>query len=103
MEEKPLPQDIAEVVERIAEGFAPEKIYLFSHKRGQLGRSAGFKLCVVVESEDIELTERRIYLAVESEVPYDLVLYTPETFLELLAHKGSFAGRVVEKGRLVYG
>ncbi len=103
MEQKPLPQDIAEVVERIAKAFAPQKIYLFSHKRGQLGRSAGFKLCVVVESEDVEQTERGIYLGVESETPYDLVVYTPAEFKELLGQKGSFAGRVVEKGRLVYG
>jgi hypothetical protein len=103
MNEKPLPQDIAEVVGRIAKGFAPEKIYLFSFKRGHLGRSAGFKLCVVVESDDIEQTERQIYLKIDSEVPYDLVLYTPEMFAELLARKGSFAGRVVESGRLVYG
>lgn len=103
MEQKPLPRDIAEVVERIAKAFVPQKIYLFSHKRGQLGRSAGFKLCVVVESEDIERTERRIYLEVESETSYDLVVYTPEMFAESLAQKGSFAGRVVEQGRLVYG
>ena len=103
MEQKPLPLDIAEVVECIAKGFAPEKIYLFSHKRGQLGKSAGFKLCVVVESEDIEQTERSIYLEIDSETPYDLVIYTPEEFEELLSQKGSFAGRVVEKGRLVYG
>jgi hypothetical protein len=103
MEEKPVPQDIAEVVGRIAEGFAPEKIYLFSLKRGHIGRSAGFKLCVVVDSEDLEQTERQIYLKVESEVPYDLVLYSPEMFEELLARKGSFAGRIVEHGRLLYG
>jgi hypothetical protein len=103
MNEKPVPQDIAEVVARIAESFAPEKIYLFSHKRGQLGRSAGFKLCVVIECENLEHVERQIYLKIESEVPYDLVLYTPEMFGELLARKGSFAGRVAEHGRLVYG
>jgi hypothetical protein len=103
MEEKPVPKDIAEVVERIAKSFSPQKIYLFSHKRGQLGRSAGFKLCVVIECDNLEHVERQIYLKIDSEVPYDLVLYTPEMFGELLARKGSFAGRVAEKGRLVYG
>jgi hypothetical protein len=103
MEEKPLPQDIAEVVQRIAKSFEPQRIYLFSHKRGQLGRSAGFKLCVVIECDNLEQAERQRYLEIDSDVPSDLVLYTPEMFEELLTRKGSFAGRVVEKGRLVYG
>ncbi len=103
MEEKPVPADIASVVDRIAEGFNPRKIYLFSLKRGLLGRSAGFKLCVVIESDNMNETERQIYLSVDSDVPYDLVLYTPSAFEEVLARKGSFAARVVEKGRLVYG
>lgn len=103
MEEKPLPQDIAEVVERIVACCAPSKIYLFSHKRGQLGKSAGFKLCVIVETDDLDELEHKIYVEIESQVPYDIVVYTPEEFEELLLLKGSFAGRVVQKGRLVYG
>lgn len=103
MERKNIPENIMTVVESIAEKFAPEKIYLFSNKRGGVGKSAGFKLCVIVESGNMTGLERQIYLQVDSEVPFDIVLYTPSTWAELLERKGSFAQRIVSSGVIVYG
>lgn len=103
MENKGMPCEILSVVNSIAERFHPSKIYMFSNKRGAAGRPAGFKLCVVLDSEDMGETEREIYLTVESEVPFDLVLYKPKQFDELLERKGSFAKKIAETGVLLYG
>lgn len=98
-----MPQEIAHVVDSIAKRFHPQKIYMFSNKRGAGGRPASFKLCIVLDSTDMGETEREIYLTVESEVPFDLVLYKPRQFDELLTRKGSFAQKVVGTGVLLYG
>lgn len=103
MEPKKVSENIMTVVNRIAEQFAPEKIYLFSSKRGGVGRSAGFKLCVIAKHEDMQELERQIYLQVDSDVPFDVILYTPETWAELLERKGSFAQKIESQGVPVYG
>lgn len=103
MELKKMPENIMTVVNSIAQKFSPEKIYLFSNKRGGIGKSAGFKLCVIIECEDMSALEGQIYLQVDSDVPFDIVLYSPETWTMLLNRKGSFAQRVVASGVLVHG
>lgn len=103
MEQKNIPENIMIVVKSIVDKFGPEKIYLFSNKRGGVGKSAGFKLGVIVEHGDLQELERQIYLQVDSEVPFDIVLYTPEIWAELLDRKGSFAQRIIAHGVEVYG
>lgn len=98
-----MPSEISCVVDSITERFCPQKIYLFSNKRGEGGKPASFKLCVVLDSDDMGKTEKEIYLTVESDVPYDLVLYKPKQFDELLARKGSFAQKIARTGVLLYG
>lgn len=98
-----IPEDISCVVGSIAERFHPVKIYLFSNKRGGVGKTTGFKLCVVLDCDDIAEAERRIYLEIDCEVPFDVVLYQPGIWEELCARKGSFAQRVVKGGVLLYG
>lgn len=91
------------VVKSIVDKFGADEIYLFSNKRGGVGKSAGFKLGVIVEHGDMQELERQIYLQVDSEVPFDVVLYTPNTWTELLERKGSFAQRIIAHGVKVYG
>ncbi len=103
MDQMKIPEDIKNVVDTIVERFSPQKIYLFSNKRKGVGKSAGFKLCIVVESENMHELERQIYLEVDCDVPFDIVLYKPTTWAELMERKGSFATRIDESGVVVYG
>ncbi|MCL2034455.1 MAG: hypothetical protein FWG94_06955 [Oscillospiraceae bacterium] len=101
-ENKRLPQEITDVVLNITKAFKPDKIYLFSNKLGSKGKTAGFKLCVIIECEDRDEIQREIYRSIDCEVPYDIVLYTPEEWSELTKRKGSFAQKVFETGALVH-
>ena len=101
-EKRMLPREITDVVLGIAEKFTPDKIYLFSNKRGPMGKTSGFKLCVIMDCEDRDEIQREIYRSIDSEVPYDIVLYTPEEWSELTERKGSFAQKVFETGVLVH-
>lgn len=103
MDASNIPEDIRAVCQSITEQFSPESIYLFSNKRGGIGKSAGFKLCVILDCNDMEVVERKIYLDIDCDVPFDVVLYSPETWRELLTRKGSLAERIQKTGVLVYG
>lgn len=103
MEQKNLPEEICAVVNSIAAKFAPVKIYMFNNRRGEKGRTTGFKLCVINDCDDLLETERKIYLEVDSEVPFDIVLYSPGDWERLCETNGSFAQKVAKTGVLVYG
>lgn len=102
LKSKNFPEDIVHVSERIIEMLHPQRIYLFGNKRGERGKTTGFKLCVIVEHEDRAATERDVYVNVECNVPFDVLLYSPQEWAELCAKKGSFAQKVAETGVLVY-
>ncbi|MGI5894741.1 MAG: hypothetical protein ACOX6P_09140 [Candidatus Merdivicinus sp.] len=80
----------------------PEKIYLFNAKRSLAGNVTSFKLCIIADTESKAALERRIYLELDCEIPYDLVLYTPNEWGEFLQKPHSFAGEIKEKGVLLY-
>ena len=66
------------------------------------GRLTAVKLCVVIPEGDSEAAERRLYLEVESELPFDALVYTGGEWKELLESPGSFARRIQETGSVLY-
>jgi predicted nucleotidyltransferase len=94
---------IKTVCDSIVDMLDPLEIILFSVKRGSDGREKSFKLCVVVDTADKLEAEKRIYLGVDSDVPFDVLVYTPEEWDELTAQSNSFARRISEEGTYVYG
>lgn len=98
-----LSDNIKTVRDEIADKFHPQKMLLFSQKHDLSGNVKGFKICIVIDTADKLETEKQIYLDVDSEVPYDVLLYTPEEWQELLGQSGSFAMRIMKKGQCIYG
>lgn len=93
---------VRELVSAIAALCSPEKIYLFNAKRNLENQVTSFKLCVVADTEDKAALERKLYLELDCELPYDLVLYTPAEWNEFAAMPHSFAGEILGKGVLLY-
>ena len=98
-----IPETIRSVVDQIARLAAPEAIYLFGNKRGERGKTTGFKLLVVAEHQSREQAERELYLKIDCEVPFDVVVYSPEEFASLRGQEGSFARKIAETGVMLYG
>jgi hypothetical protein len=94
---------IFEVCERIRALVNPHRIILFGHKTNIAGQTSSFKLCVITDEEDRQEVERKIYLEVDSEVPFDVVVYTVGEWKTMSAIKGSFANRVAQSGSVIYG
>lgn len=95
-------ENIRAVTERIIRDFGPKRLILFSVKRNLSGDEQGFKLCVVLPVQDKAETEKRIYLDIESEIPFDVLVYTPEEWEQLQGDAGSFARRIEEEGTCIY-
>lgn len=92
---------IRRVASEIEEGVHPEHIILFNQKTGVAGRLLSFKLCVVVDTDDKTAVEKRIYLGIESDTPFDVVIYTPAEWNELVNTPHSFASVINETGVVV--
>jgi hypothetical protein len=98
-----LDENIKNVCDEIVRNFSPDKVILYNVKRSVGGEIRGFKICVIVETADRLDTEKHIYLDVDSELPFDVLVYTPAEWAKLLSEKNSFACRIIKEGTYVHG
>lgn len=80
----------------------PVKVYLFSQKQKPCGDFCAVKLCVIIPDGNSRMTERRLYVEVESELSFDVLVYTVEEWKKLLDNQMSFATQIVKTGREIY-
>ncbi len=80
----------------------PEKIYLFHAKFNLHSQITSFKLCIVADTADKSELERKIYLELDCEIPYDLVIYTAAEWEACMPNSHSFAAEIRDKGVLIY-
>jgi hypothetical protein len=98
-----LSENIKKVCDDIIRIFNPEKVILFHVKRSVDGVIRSFKICVIIDTDDKSSTEKHLYLDVDSDVPFDLLVYTPAEWDSLLAEKSSFACRIIKEGMYIHG
>ena len=96
-------QVIEETVDKIVELFSPSKVIEYNTKYDMDGHLISFKLCIVGNIPDKKKMLTRIYDEVDSEIPYDIILYTDEEFKELSEQLSAFANRISQKDRVRYG
>ncbi len=94
--------EIGRVINEIVELVEPKQILLF-HAKGLSHPLVGFKLCIIQDKLSREELERQVYIGVDSEVPFDIVTYTPGEWEQLSVQEGSFASRIQQTGVVVYG
>lgn len=95
-------------IENLSQGIialcSPSRIFLYSAKQNIKGELSSFKLCLVVDdSFDKIKLETSIYLNLECDIPFDILIYHETEFDELCEETGSFANRIWEGGELLYG
>lgn len=99
----PKSPQVEKVVREIADRYEPECIYLYNHKQDLTGATSAFKLAVIGPFADREQAERDIYLDIDSEVPFDVILYTPGEWEQLCDNEKSFAHKILLTGMVMYG
>ena len=102
MEEQGLGEQILQVCAEVRRLARPEKVILFNRKLTLSGKTASFKLVVVADTADKRRLEKELYLAIDSPVPFDVVLYTPGAWAQLAGERGSFAAKVRRMGKVLY-
>jgi acid stress-induced BolA-like protein IbaG/YrbA len=91
------------VCDKIVSKFSPDKIILFSSKVNCSGETNSFKICIVKETDNKDELEKQIYLEIESEIQFDILIYTPNEWEKHSTNKHSFAYSICKKGTLIYG
>ncbi|TVQ82780.1 MAG: nucleotidyltransferase domain-containing protein [Bacteroidetes bacterium] len=96
---------ISEIVKKIASGYNPEKIILFgSYASGTAAEDSDIDIFVIKDSElprpQRTMQLRRILLG--SQVPMDLIVYTPNEVEREKDEKYSFVYEVLNSGKTVY-
>jgi hypothetical protein len=95
-------ENVKTVCDRIIKGFSPSQVILFNIKHSVTGETKGFKICLVMDTEDKIEAEKRVYLDVDSAIPYDVLIYTPHEWDSLMNENNSFAKRITQEGTYVY-
>jgi hypothetical protein len=78
-------------------------VILYNVKRSVDGEIRSFKICVIINAANKLDTEKHIYLDVDSDIPFDVLVYTPAEWDELLTEKSSFACRIIKEGTYLHG
>ena len=100
MANEPLPlEQLRDAIIRLA---APETVLLASRKEAVDGSLTSVKLCVVIGGGDADEVERRLYIDIDSDLPYDVLVYTREEWDRLAEDPASFASRIRKTGRVLY-
>lgn len=96
---------IMEVSNEIAGLCSPVSIFVISHKVNFNGDLTGFKLCLIIpdDGENSLIIQQQLYMEVDSDVPFDLVIYRQSEWDELKSDVGSFAWKISLTGRKIYG
>ena len=93
---------IQQVAQEIAALLGPRRIYLYSQKLNCQGDVTSFKLCVVGDFADKQKAEQSLHWEIDSQLPFDVLLYTPQEWEELSATPHTFACHIQKTGIIVY-
>ena len=100
------PADRSAVLQQLCEGIVrllqPVSITAFSQKQDAAGRLQSVKLCDRISNGDSEEAERCLCMELESDLPFDVLVYTREEWEDLLSSPSSFACRIRETGSVLY-
>lgn len=100
MDTIPLPlRQLRDDIIRIA---APVSIRLFNQKTAPDGSLSSVKLCVVIRDGDPQETERRLYMDLDCDIPFDVLVYSREIWDRRTKEPGSFASRIQKTGSVLY-
>lgn len=89
---------------QIIERYAPSKVILFgSQAKGTASKYSDIDLCIIKNTENKRELITDMYLNIESQKPFDLVIYTELEWNECIKDKTSFASLISRKGEVIYG
>lgn len=92
---------IVKLCEQIAELVKPVRIIIFNQKYTVSNELSSFKLCVIVMDTECSKIEQKIYLNLDCDVPFDVLVYNYDHWNSLIDDQYSFAYRGIMNGGVV--
>ena len=95
--------EIQKITEQLVSLYAPHKLFLFgSQAKNAASDKSDIDLCVVTDTANKRKLLTDMYLNIESNKPFDLLLYTPNEWETSVSDRTSFAHAINEKGVVLY-
>jgi len=99
------PEKIQQIVDKIVEGYQPEKIILFgSHARGDAHKDSDLDL-IIIKQTNVPWFHRGWEvrkLLLKDLVPMDLKIYTPDEFKKYESSRYSFVQSIINESVILY-
>ena len=93
--------DILDTLKDIKKLIKPVSLILFHRKLGHSGQTLSFKICVVIDVKNKLEVEKNIYKDIDSDIPFDVIIYTQEEWNQLKLKKHSFANKILKRGNII--
>jgi predicted nucleotidyltransferase len=97
-------EQIESLKEQIVAKYHPDQIILFgSCAKGVIRKNSDIDLCIIKEIEKIREFRIDLQLNLQSEIPFDIVAYTPESWAKYSEDSTSFAYLIKKQGVQIHG
>lgn len=97
-------QNIEDIKQQIIDKFNPKEIYLFgSYAKGVVTQHSDIDICVIIDTDNKRQLTQKIYLEVESDMDFDIVIYTPLEWEKYKEDKATFANIINSTGVSLHG
>ena len=97
-------KEIDSIKKQIIEKYYPKEIILFgSVAKGIFREHSDIDLCIIMDTTNKRELLTNMYVDIESNIPFDLVLYTIEEWNNCINDKSSFAYSTINTGVKIYG
>lgn len=103
MKDNQIIQNTAQLLKKSCEKI--KKIFMISFKVNNESELTSFKLALILDdnADDLPELECRLYLEIDCEIPFDLVIYRESEFDKLKKEIGTFAWKIENSGAEIYG
>lgn len=97
-------KEIDSIKRQVIEKYNPKEILLFgSVAKGIFREHSDIDLCIIMDTMNKRELLTNMYIDIESNIPFDLVLYTIEEWNNCINDKSSFAYSIINTGVKIYG
>ncbi len=97
-------EEIDYIKKQLIEKFSPKEIILFgSVAKGIFREDSDIDLCTIADITNKRQSLTNMYVNIESNIPFDLVLYTIDEWNNCINDKSSFAYSIINTGVKIYG
>jgi len=96
--------ELSRIVSKLIDSYQPELIVLFgSFARDDYSAESDFDLLIVKDTDKRPIWRRvEVRKLIKTSMPLDIIVYTPQEFLNLKKAKSQFLESVLQEGEILY-